>query len=312
VPELPDIELYLGALRSRILGERLERIRLASPFLLRSIDPPLSKLHGRTVVGLRRLGKRIVFELSGGYFLVLHLMIAGRLRWKPKGTAIARKVGLAAFDFSNGVLLLTEAGSKRRASLHAARGERALKALDPGGIDVFTCALEEFRQRITAENHTVKRVLCDPKNFSGIGNAYSDEILHAARLSPFKLTHKLEPAEIESLLEKTRQVLKLWIERLREQAGSGFPEKVTAFRPEMAVHGKFREPCPVCGAPIQRVVYADNETNYCAVCQTGGKVLKDRALSRLLRDDWPRSIDEMDWMPSSQTGAPGTRRTRPG
>jgi formamidopyrimidine-DNA glycosylase len=303
MPELPDIEAYLWALRPRIVGERLEQIRLASPFLLRSIDPPLAELRGRMVTGLRRLGKRIVFELTDEYFLVLHLMIAGRLRWKPQGAPVPRKFGLAAFDFSSGVLLLTEAGSKRRASLHAAHGETTLLALDPGGIDVFACALEEFRARLVAGNHTVKRALCDPKNFSGIGNAYSDEILHAARLSPFKLTHKLEAQEIESLFASTQQTLQAWADRLREQAGSGFPDKVTAFRPEMAVHGKFREPCPVCGSPIQRVVYADNETNYCATCQTGGKVLKDRALSRLLRDDWPRSIDEMDWMPSNQTQA---------
>jgi formamidopyrimidine-DNA glycosylase len=307
VPELPDIEVYLAALRPRITGERLEQIRLASPFLLRSIDPPLRELQGRTVTGLRRLGKRIVFQLSGGYFLVLHLMIAGRLRWKPKGTPVPRQFGLAAFDFSSGALLLTEAGSKRRASLHAARGEMALRALDPGGLDLLTCAVEEFRYRLINANHTVKRALCDPKNFSGIGNAYSDEILHAARLSPFKLTHKLEPVEIQLLFEKTQQTLQAWVDRLREQTGAGFPEKVTAFRPEMAVHGKFREPCPVCGAPIQRVVYADNETNYCAPCQTGGKVLKDRALSRLLREDWPRSIDEMDWMPSSQGHATASK-----
>ena len=302
MPELPDIEVYLWALRPRITGERLEKIRLASPFLLRSIDPPLTELHGRTITGLRRIGKRIVVELAGEYFLVLHLMIAGRLRWKQKEAPVPRKFGLAAFDFSSGALLLTEAGSKRRASLHTARGETALRALDPGGLDIFACTLKEFHHQITAANHTVKRALCDPKNFSGIGNAYSDEILHAARLSPFKLTHKLDAAEIESLFETTQRTLQAWVDRLREQTGSGFPEKVTAFRPEMAVHGKFREPCPVCAAPIQRVVYADNETNYCAACQTGGKVLKDRALSRLLRDDWPRSIDEMDWTPSSQSG----------
>jgi formamidopyrimidine-DNA glycosylase len=301
VPELPDIEAYLSALRPRVAGERLDKIRLASPFLLRSIDPPLIELHGRAVTGLRRLGKRIVFELAGEYFLVLHLMIAGRLRWKPAGAKVPGKVGLAAFDFSSGVLLLTEAGSKRRASLHAARGEEALRALDPGGLDVFTCTFEEFRQQLTAGNHTVKRALCDPRNFSGIGNAYSDEILHAAKLSPFQLTHKLERPEIEFLFAQTRLVLELWANRLREEAADGFPEKVTALRPEMAAHGKFRQPCPVCGAPIQRVVYAANETNYCAPCQTGGKVLKDRALSRLLRDDWPRSIDEMDWMPSNKT-----------
>lgn len=307
MPELPDIEVYLAALQPRITGGRLEQIRLTSPFLLRSIDPPLAELQGRTVTGLRRLGKRIVFELTDEYFLVLHLMIAGRLRWKPKGTPVPRKFGLAAFDFSSGALLLTEAGSKRRASLHAARGEAALQALDPGGLDVFACTLQEFHHRLIAVNHTVKRALCDPKNFSGIGNAYSDEILHAARLSPFKLTHKLEAAEIESLFETTRKTLQAWADRLREQTGTRFPEKVTAFRPEMAAHGKFRRPCPVCGAPIQRVLYADNETNYCAPCQTGGKVLKDRALSRLLRDDWPRSIDEMDWMPSSQAGPSATK-----
>jgi formamidopyrimidine-DNA glycosylase len=304
VPELPDVQIYIEALQRRILGETLENIRLATPFLLRSIDPPLSELHNRKVTNLRRIGKRIVIELEEQRFLVIHLMIAGRLRWKNKGAKVPGKLGLAAFDFSSGVLLLTEAGSKRRASLYAVRGEEGLRQLDPGGCDVFQCSIEEVRARLTAENHTVKRALCDPHNFSGIGNAYSDEILHAARLSPFQLTRNLEPKQIENLLQQTRATLQKWIDRLREQTGSGFPEGVTAFRPEMAVHGKYREPCPVCGSLVQRVVHADNETNYCVTCQTGGKVLRDRSLSRLLKSDWPRSLEEMEWMqPKRKSGA---------
>ncbi len=294
MPELPDIAIYVEALEQRVQGQNLEGIRIANPFLVRSIDPPVERFAGRGVTGLSRLGKRIVFEFDGDYFLVLHLMIAGRLRWKKKGAELPGRIGLAAFDFPNGTLLLTEAGSKRRASLYAVRGRDGLNAHDRGGVDVLECTLEEFRLRLVAGNHTLKRTLCDPASFSGIGNAYSDEILHAARLSPLQLTHNLEPDEIETLFDETRGTLKLWINRLRDQAGFHFPEKVTAFRPEMAVHGKYRQACPTCESPIQRIVYAENEVNYCASCQTGGKVLKDRALSRLLKSDWPRSIDEME------------------
>ncbi len=294
MPELPDIQVYIEALERTVLGQRLEGIRVASPFLVRSIDPPLERFKGREVTGFNRLGKRIVIEFDGDYFLVLHLMIAGRLRWKKRGAGLPRRLGLAAFDLPNGSLLLTEAGSKRRASLYAVDGREGLAAHDRGGVDVLECTLEEFRQRLVAGNHTLKRALCDPASFSGIGNAYSDEILHAARLSPLQRTRNLEPQEIETLFEKTRQTLELWIDRLRDEVGSDFPDKVTAFRPEMAVHGKHRQACPTCGSPIQRIVYAANEVNYCARCQTGGKVLRDRALSRLLRADWPRSIDEME------------------
>ena len=287
MPELPDIQVYIEALERTVLGQQLEGIRIASPFLVRSIDPPMESFAGRPVSGFNRLGKRIVMEFDGDYFLVLHLMIAGRIRWKKRGAGLPGRIGLAAFDFPNGTLLLTEAGSKRRASLYAVRGRDGLAAHDRGGVDVLRCTLEEFRQRLVAGNHTLKRALCDPASFSGIGNAYSDEILHAARLSPLQLTRNLEPDEIETLFDETRGTLKLWIDRLRDQASLHFPEKVTAFRPEMAVHGKYRQPCPACGSPIQRIVYAANEVNYCARCQTGGKVLKDRALSRLRIPDHP-------------------------
>ena len=294
MPELPDIQVYLEALEPLVVDQALERIRIRSPFLVRSTDPPIESFEQRRVTGLRRLGKRIVFEFDNDDFLVLHLMIAGRLRWKKKGAGLTGKIGLAAFDFPTGSLLVTEAGSKRRASLHAVHGVSALKVHDRGGLEIFECSLQEFHQRLIRENHTLKRALCDPHNFSGIGNAYSDEILHTARLSPFKLTQSLDQQEVQAVFTGTRQTLQAWIERLREQAGSTFPEKVTAFRPEMAVHGKYRQPCPACGSPIQRIVYANNETNYCPRCQTRGKILRDRALSRLLKSDWPSSLEELE------------------
>jgi formamidopyrimidine-DNA glycosylase len=291
MPELPDIALYLDALAPRITGARLERVRVPSPFLLRSVSPPLSAAAGRAVTGLSRLGKRIVIELDGEVFLVLHLMVAGRLHWRAAGAALPKRRGLAAFDFSTGTLTLTEAGSTQRASLHLAIGRAALAALDPGGIDVLQADLTAFHAALIQENHTLKRALTDPRIFSGIGNAYSDEILHAARLSPLALTQRLSEEEIVRLHRATRETLLVWLERLRARTGDGFPEKVTAFREGMAVHGRYRQPCPVCGAPIQRIRYAENEANYCARCQTGGKILLDRALSRLLKDDWPRSVE---------------------
>ena len=294
MPELPDVVVYLEALRTRIEGRVLEGVRLASPFLLRSVDPPLSACAGRRVVGLRRLGKRIVIALEGDLFLVIHLMVAGRLRWKEAGAKVPGKLGLAAFDFESGTLLLTEAGSKKRASLHVAAGEAALAAHDRGGLEVLDADLTAFAEALRRETHTLKRTLTDPRLLSGIGNAYSDEILHRARLSPFKLTDALTDEEIERLFEASRDVLNEWTRRLRDEAGEGFPEKVTAFRKEMAVHGRHRQPCPVCGSPVQRIVYSSNETNYCATCQTGGKLLADRALSRLLRKDWPRTLEELE------------------
>jgi formamidopyrimidine-DNA glycosylase len=294
VPELPDILLYLHALTPRVVGHRVERVRLASPFLLRSINPPLSELEGKTVVALDRLGKRIIFELEGGLFLVLHLMIAGRLRWKERGTKIPGKVGLLALDFDNGTLILTEAGTKRQASLFLVSGRTDLQEHDPGGINVLATDLATFARALREDNHTLKRALTDPHLFSGIGNAYSDEILHAARLSPFKQTGSLSDDEVRRLFEATRSTLTKWIERLRQEAGGAFPEKVTAFREGMAVHGRYREPCPDCGGPVQRIVYAANEANYCPNCQTGGRLLADRALSRLLREDWPRTLDELE------------------
>jgi len=294
VPELPDILLYLHALTPRVVGRRVDRVRLASPFLLRSINPPLASVEGRTVVGLHRLGKRIVFELEGELFLVLHLMIAGQLRWKEAGARIPGKVGLFALDFSHGTLLLTEAGTKRQASLFVVSGPAALQEHDPGGINVLEIDRETFGRALRRDNHTLKRALTDPHLFSGIGNAYSDEILHAARLSPFKLTGSLSDDEMERLYHATRATLTYWIDRLREETGDAFPEKVTAFRTGMAVHGRYREPCPDCGGPVQRVVYAANEANYCPNCQTGGRLLADRALSRLLRDDWPKTLEELE------------------
>lgn len=294
MPELPDITLYLECLEPRCLGHPIEAIRITGPSLLRSVDPPIGAAVGRRVCGLRRLGKRIVFELEDELFLVFHLMIAGRFRWRARGVRPTRKLGLAALDFPSGALLLTEASSKKRASLHVVRGEAALGEHDPGGLEVLGASLAAFSQALLAENRTLKRALTDPHILSGIGNAYSDEILHRARLSPIKLTTKLSPEEIAALHAATLEILTLWTKRLREQVGDGFPEKVTAFRPGMAVHGRHKQPCPDCGAPVQRIVYASNETNYCAPCQTGGKLLADRALSRLLKKDWPRSIEELE------------------
>ena len=291
MPELPDIALYLHALTARVVGARLERLRIASPFLLRTADPPVADLSGRTIHGVRRLGKRIVLALEEELFIVLHLMIAGRLHWKPVGAPIPRRAGLAAFDFPHGTLLLTEAGTKHRASLHVLRGGRALAAHDPGGLDVLGATLEQFRAALTRESHTLKRALTDPRLLDGIGNAYSDEILHAARLSPLRLTAQLTLEESERLFRAARETLAAWTERLRVETGDAFPEKVTAFRDGMAVHGRFRKPCPVCGSPVQRIRYAEHEVNYCATCQTGGRLLADRSLSRLLKQDWPRSLD---------------------
>ena len=294
MPELPDIVVYLERLRPRVQGQRLERIRLANPFLLRSVEPPLAEAQGRTVVDLRRLGKRIVFALDPDLFLILHLMIAGRLHWKPPGAKPPGKVGLAAFDFSTGTLILTEAGTKRRAALHLVRGEEVLARHNPGGLEVLDAADTQFRAALQRENHTLKRSLTDPRLFSGIGNAYSDEILHRAGLSPLALTQRLSAAESARLFHATKATLLDWLDRLRRDVGDGFPEKVTAFREGMAVHGRFGQPCPVCGTKVQRIIYAENETNYCPRCQTQGKVLADRSLSRLLKDDWPRSIEELE------------------
>ena len=294
MPEYPDISLYIHALGPRVERGTLDRIRVSSPFLVRTFDPPLNALEGKPVRGLRRLGKRIVFEFDDELFLVLHLMIAGRLRWREKGAALTGKIGLAAFDFSSGTLLLTEASPKKRASLHVLRGEAALATHDPGGLEIFSANAEQIAAALRAENHTLKRVLTDPHVFSGIGNAYSDEILHRAKLSPLKLTQALSDSEIATLHDAMKAVLTEWTERLIQQAGNGFPEDVTAFRPEMAVHGKFGSPCPVCGAPVQRIAYAENEANYCAHCQTSGKLLADRSLSRLLKKDWPRTLEELE------------------
>jgi formamidopyrimidine-DNA glycosylase len=291
MPELPDIALYLDALASRVVGQQLERLRIASPFLLRTADPPVADLVGRAIRDVRRLGKRIVLALEDDYFVVLHLMVAGRLHWKSAGALIPRRAGLAAFDFPNGTLLLTEAGTKHRASLHILRGAAALAAHDPGGLDVLAATLEQFRSALTRESHTLKRALTDPHLLDGIGNAYSDEILHAARLSPLRLTGRITPEESERLFHAVRHTLTSWMARLRAETGEAFPEKVTAFRDGMAVHGRFRKPCPVCGSPVQRIRYANNEVNYCATCQTGGRLLADRSLSRILKQDWPRSLD---------------------
>ena len=294
MPELPDVLLYLHALRPRIVGRRVTGARLASPFLLRSIDPPLSVIEGRTIADLHRLGKRIVIEAEGDVFLVIHLMIAGRFRWKEVGARIPGKVGLFALDFEHGTLVLTEAGTKRRASLHVVQGREVLSQHDRGGLEIFDADVTVFKDRLLRENHTLKRALTDPHLFSGIGNAYSDEILHAARLSPFRQTGSLTDDEVRRLFEATRVTLAQWVSRLQAEAGDAFPDKVTAFREGMAVHGRYRQPCPDCGAPVQRVVYASNEANYCANCQTGGRLLADRSLSRLLREDWPRTLEELE------------------
>ncbi|HYO13918.1 MAG TPA: DNA-formamidopyrimidine glycosylase family protein [Thermoanaerobaculia bacterium] len=294
MPELPEIEVYLSALRPRIQGQPLEAARLASPFLLRTVEPPLASLPGRRVESLRRLGKRIVFGLEGELFAVLHLMIGGRLHWKAHGAKIPGRVGLAAFDFPTGTLTLTEAGSKKRAALHLVAGEEGLAAHDPGGLEVLEADLDAFRAALTVENHTLKRALTDPRLLSGIGNAWSDEILHRAKLSPFQLTRNLTPEETEALFQACRSVLTEWIERLRAEAGDAFPEKVTGYQKGMAVHGRYGQPCPVCGTPVQRLVYADSEANYCPGCQTGGRLLADRALSRLLKQDWPKTLEELE------------------
>lgn len=294
MPELPDIAAYITALESRIIGQRLERVRLGSPFLLRSVQPPLSDAEGCNVERLQRVGKRIAIGLEGDFWLVLHLMIAGRLHWRGSPAKLGGRQNLAAFDFPHGSIALTEAGSKRRASLHLVSGEVNLASLDAGGIDVFEADLDSFRRVLTAENHTLKRALTDPRLLSGIGNAYSDEILHAAQLSPITLTNKLADSEWQRLFQATRETLQLWIDRLRAEAQSDFPEKVTAFRKEMAVHGRYGLPCPRCGDKVLRIRYADKETNYCARCQTAGKVLADRSLSRLLGSDWPRTLEELE------------------
>jgi formamidopyrimidine-DNA glycosylase len=294
MPELPDINAYLCALAARIVGRPLEKVRVASAFVLRTAQPPIADVQGRTVRELRRIGKRVVIGLDNDLWIVIHLMIAGRLHWRAPGAKLSGRNALAAFDFADGSLVLTEAGTKRRASLHVVRGEAGLRMMDPGGIEVFSSTLDEFRRALTAENRTLKRALTDPRILSGIGNAYSDEILHAAQLSPIALTHKLRPDEWQRLYSATRQTLELWIERLRVEAARAFPEKVTAFRPEMAAHGRFGQPCPRCGDDIQRIRYADSETNYCVRCQTGGKLLADRALSRLLGADWPRTLDDLE------------------
>ena len=294
MPELPDIVLYLHALEQRIVGRRIGGIRLANPFLLRSVAPPLTTVVGLAITALHRLGKRIVFEIDGDLFLVFHLMIAGRFRWRPPAAQIPGKIGLLAIDFEHGTLILTEAGSRRRASLHVVAGRAGLAEHDPGGLEVLGADVRAFRTALQENNHTLKRALTDPHLFSGIGNAYSDEILHSARLSPFKQTSSLSDEEVQRLYDATRQTLTQWIARLQAEANGKFPEKVTAFHEGMAAHGRYGQPCPDCGAPIQRIVYADNESNYCANCQTAGRLLADRSLSRLLRDDWPRTLEELE------------------
>jgi formamidopyrimidine-DNA glycosylase len=301
MPELPDISLYLHALGSRVIGHKLEHVRLVSPFLLRSIAPPLSAIEGRTVATLARLGKRLMFDFGDEYFLVLHLMISGRLRWKPAGAKVPGRVGLAAFDFDNGSLIVTEAATRKRASLHAVHGRAALSDHDPGGLEVLDTSLDAFAERLRSQRRTLKRALTDPRVFSGIGNAYSDEILHAARLSPMQLTTNLDDSEVRVLFRAVQTVLAGWSEKLKAETGEAFPENVTAFRSDMAVHGRFGEPCPVCGSPVQRIAYANNECNYCATCQTGGKLLADRTLSRLLGQDWPKTLEELEELKASRT-----------
>lgn len=294
MPELPDVELYLSTLRPRIVGRKLERVRLATPFLLRSVEPPLEQAFGRMVVGLRRIGKRIVWELEGSLFLVFHLMIAGRFTWRDRGATVARKVGLAAFDFADGTLLLTEASTKKRASLHVVQGEDVLASFDPGGLEVMTSDVAMFAAALRKESHTLKRALTDPHLFSGIGNAYSDEILHRARLSPFRLTRQLTPEEIAVLHAATIETLAGWTARLQDETGERFPTKVTAFHDGMAVHGRFGKPCPRCGTTVQRIVHGEHQLNYCPACQTEGRLLADRALSKLMKDDWPKTLDELE------------------
>ncbi|HVI22350.1 MAG TPA: DNA-formamidopyrimidine glycosylase family protein [Myxococcales bacterium] len=294
MPELPDVTVYLEALSARVRGRKLLGVRLASPFVLRTFDPPLSAAAGKKVLGLRRVGKRLVLELEGDLFLVIHLMIAGRLRWLESGAKIPGKVGLAAFDFDSGTVVLTEVASKKRASIHLLRSEEAVREMDRGGIEPLESTAARFREALLRENHTLKRSLTDPRLFSGIGNAYSDEILHRARLSPVQVTHKLDDEEIARLYDATQTVLREWTDRLRAETGGGFPEKVTAFREGMAVHGRYRLPCPVCGTAVQRIAYAENETNYCPRCQTEGRILSDRSLSRLLKEDWPRTVEELE------------------
>jgi formamidopyrimidine-DNA glycosylase len=307
MPEYPDITVYIERLNAFIKRQRLEQIRFASPFFLRTAKPPIKTIHGAKVASLERMGKRIVFVFDKDRFLVLHLMIAGRLHWRKKGSSIPGKVGLAAFDFPHGSLLITEAGSKKRASLHFVKGRAVLEQLNPGGLEVMSASLGAFRNVLISENHTLKRSLTDPRLFSGIGNAYSDEILHRARLSPIRLTQKLTEDQIERLFYAVRDTLKEWTQRLRDEVGTGFPERVTAFRPEMAVHGRYKKHCPACGAPVQRIRYASNETNYCPGCQTGGKILADRALSRLLKKDWPRKLEELEARHRQSAGTPGMR-----
>jgi formamidopyrimidine-DNA glycosylase len=307
MPELPDIVVYIERLRPRIQHQVLESITLANPFLLRTVDPPIGAVEGRQVEELLRVGKRIVFAFDADLFLVLHLMIAGRLHWKPPGAKVPGKVGLAAFRFPTGTLILTEAGSKRRASLHLVQGRAALAEQDRGGLEVLEANLNSFRAALLRENHTLKRALTDPRLFSGIGNSYSDEILHSARMSPLALTHRLKDEEISRLFDATQHTLLTWTERLREEVGDGFPEKVTAFREGMAVHGRYNQPCPVCGTAVQRIIYAENETNYCPTCQTGGKLLADRSMSRLLKDDWPRSITELEERRATPRQEPRTK-----
>jgi len=308
MPELPDVTVYVEALRARVVGQPLERIRLQSPFLLRSVEPPIGTVAGRAVRAVDRLAKRIVLALDGDLFLVLHLMIAGRLHWRPPGARLPGKLGVAAFDFPNGTLTLTEAGTKKRAALHLVAGRTALATSDPGGLEVLDADLADFRTALARERHTLKRALTDPRLLAGIGNAYADEILHRARLSPVRMTDALTLEEMARLFEATRNTLSDWIERLRAEAGGDFPEGVTAFRPGMAVHGRFGQPCPNCGAPVQRIVHAENETNYCAGCQTGGRLLADRALSRLLRQDWPRTLEELEERRAGLARVPAIRR----
>jgi formamidopyrimidine-DNA glycosylase len=293
MPELPDIVAYVEALERRVVGQTLEAVRVRGPFVVRTVDPPISAAAGHVVLGARRLGKRIVLELNYDLFIVIHLMIAGRLLWKVRGAPLTNRIALAAFDFASGSVILTEAGTQKRASIHLIRGADGLRDFDRGGLEVFEATLASFADRLRSENHTLKRSLTDPRLFSGIGNAYSDEILHRARLSPVQLTRKMSDADVARLFDATKSTLSEWTERFRSHVGDGFPEKVTAFRPEMAVHGKFGQPCPDCGTPVQRIRYANNETNYCARCQTGGRLLADRALSRLLKSDWPKTIDDL-------------------